>query len=151
VTHVPCDAEDALASLLATARELGVKEIVVDSRPKASTIAVLQGSFDELGRRGVTLPRRLLFASLDDDRVVASYQDAGDRLTVNAKSRFWNDPEGSMSVEAASGFLVSDDPLAIVYHEIGHALHRGSIASAGAGGRNRRECCVSTNGPSHSA
>jgi hypothetical protein len=29
-----------------------------------------------------------------------------------------------MRAERATSFLVSDDPRAIVYHEIGHALHR---------------------------
>jgi hypothetical protein len=124
VTHQEEDSSGALTHLLALARKLGVQEAIVDADPRPSTIGVLRDAFEELRRRGMLLPARLLFSSLDDDRTVANYRDVGDRLAVNTTSRFWNDPVGSMKTEAESGFLVSDDPRAIVYHEIGHALHR---------------------------
>jgi hypothetical protein len=124
VTHRKEDDNGALTRLLALARELGVQEAIVDTIPGSSTLGVLLEAFAEIRLRGIPLPRRLVFSSLDDDRTVASYQDVDDRLVVNTSSRFWHDPAGSMRLEAGTGFLVSDDPRAIVYHEIGHAQHR---------------------------
>jgi hypothetical protein len=115
---------DSLDRLLATARDTGAEDVIVESVPRPSTIRVLRDAFEARRRRQLWLPKRLVFTSIDDDRTVASYHDAADQIVVNTSSRFWNDPAGSMRVEWASGFLVSDDPCAIVYHEIGHALHR---------------------------
>jgi hypothetical protein len=124
VTHREEDDKGALIRLLALARELGVEMAIVDTDPHPSTVGVLLEACDELRRRGIPLPKQLQFLALDDDRTVASYQDVDDRLVVNTASRFWRDPIRSMSLEAGTGYLVSDDPRAIVYHEIGHALHR---------------------------
>ncbi len=96
MTHRAGDSENLLADLLAVARQLGVEEIAVDATPTPPTIGVLRDAFDVLGRRELSLLKRLLFSALDNDRIVASYQDTGDRLTINTDSRFWNDPAASM-------------------------------------------------------
>ena len=98
--------------------------IALDAQPTRQTFELVAAGLAELHRRGLKSPSLLVFGILDNARAIARYDDTYDCLMINVSNEFWRDPTGTMSGLAASRFVVSDDPRATIYHEVGHALHR---------------------------
>jgi hypothetical protein len=114
----------ALSDLIDLTHELGIREIRIDAEPTRQAFELVLEGFGEIHRRGLNVPRRLTFLDLTDPQTVASYFDTDDRLAVNVSAEFWTGPDERMRRLATSGYFVTADPRAIVYHEVGHALHR---------------------------
>jgi hypothetical protein len=115
-----------LSELHDVARACGVEEIHIHAESTAQAIQVVVDAFRQLRSRGIPAPKQLLFVRLDDADTIAMYRDTDDSLSINVTSGFWTSPSTQMVTVASGGYLVSAEPLAIVYHEIGHARHRRS-------------------------
>jgi len=124
LTDPPAPDVDALADLVLAARRLVIAEVQLGAVPQRPAFQLVLDGLSELRRRGFTLPRRLIFVRSEDDSTLARYTADGDQVVVNVSSEFWNDPVTAMRELARTGYLVSDDPRAIIYHEVGHTLHR---------------------------
>jgi hypothetical protein len=113
-----------LVALVRVASGCGIREVRVVSVPAVSTCRVVEAALRTLQARGIVLSRVLEFRDLGDSTTIATYLDTGDRLILNTAAEFWKDPFGRMAYLFRNRTLVSDDPRAIVYHEVGHVLHR---------------------------
>jgi hypothetical protein len=120
---------ESFGDLQSLGKELGIDEIRLISEPTALTYDFVIAALRDLHDRGIALPAKLGFVEFRDKKTVASFFDRDDRLAVNVSAEFWSDPFGQMEQLGTEGYFSSANPHAIIYHEIGHALHRRQFES----------------------
>jgi len=120
-------------------RASGVSNVDFSQASSDKMASVAADAFKDLADRGYSLPANVIIRGVSDDdylkknsRVIAYFRRADNKITLNkdAPFKWWNATEKRSYGKALKGFLASDSPKAVIFHELAHKNHFDKIGGS---------------------